>query len=510
MSERESTRRRSAAPSSLYAWVARGQSREYVFGLLLVLYWLVWSFYGVVQGSMRDLHFDQVEQYFWSQRLDWGFAKHPPFAAACAYLWFLIFPRADWSFYFLSVGMAAIALWIAWYTYKRYLTPERRILGVCFLIFTPFYNFLILRYNVNIVLLPLWAATTFFFLRSLDSRSMVDAALAGILAAACMYGKYWSAVLLIGLSVAALSHGDRSRYFRSAAPWITTAAGLIALAPHLHWLFQHQFLPFEYVLETRAVAKYGSKLQTALLYIGGSLAYIAVPVGLTLLLGMPDRATLRDMFWPSDPTRRTAAVALYATLLAPLVIMVVFSLHVQALWTMSAWTLLPVVLLGSPKLQLTQSAPGKILFAAVLYSFAALSISPLAAAYVGNKEASGATLNASRLVSEIDAFWRNATSKPLQQVSVPHENLQVAYYAPASWKGVDIGAFASRRKKRFLDHNKATAIACRNNDEDCLKQAEALIAENRLAARREIELRREWLFFKGMPERFVLFAIVPG
>ena len=35
---------------------------------------------------------------------------------------------------------------------------------------------------------------------------MLDAALAGLWAAAAMYGKYWSAVLLLGLATAALAH----------------------------------------------------------------------------------------------------------------------------------------------------------------------------------------------------------------------------------------------------------------------------------------------------------------
>jgi hypothetical protein len=41
------------------------------------------------------------------------------------------------------------------------------------------------------VLMPLWAATTLWFLRSFETRRPLDAALAGLAAAASMYGKYW-------------------------------------------------------------------------------------------------------------------------------------------------------------------------------------------------------------------------------------------------------------------------------------------------------------------------------
>ena len=90
----------------------------------------------------------------------------------------------------------------------------------------PFFNFHALKFNVNTVLLPLWAATTFWFLRSYKTRGAGWAALAGVGAAACMLGKYWSVFLLAGLVVAALIDRRRARYFRSAAPWITVAVGL--------------------------------------------------------------------------------------------------------------------------------------------------------------------------------------------------------------------------------------------------------------------------------------------
>ena len=75
------------------------------------------------------------------------------------------------------------------------------------------------------MLIPLWAATTLWFLRSFEARDPLSAALAGVAAAAAMLGKYWSIVLLGGLAIAALGDARRSAYFRSPAPWITAAAG---------------------------------------------------------------------------------------------------------------------------------------------------------------------------------------------------------------------------------------------------------------------------------------------
>jgi hypothetical protein len=69
--------------------------------------------------------------------------------------------------------------------------------------FIPFYNFHALKFNPNTVLLPTWAGTTFWFLRSYKTRGVIYSALAGIGAGACMLGKYWSVFLLAPARVTA-------------------------------------------------------------------------------------------------------------------------------------------------------------------------------------------------------------------------------------------------------------------------------------------------------------------
>ncbi len=144
--------------------------------------------------------------------------------------WFSVFPLAEWSYYLLAMLMPAAALWIMWRLSADYLEVEKRVAGVALMTFVPFFNFHALKYNVNTVLMPMWALTTWWFLRSYERRSLVYAALAGLAAAVAMLTKYWSVFLLAGLAIAALSDARRMRYFGSLAPWITVAAGLALLA----------------------------------------------------------------------------------------------------------------------------------------------------------------------------------------------------------------------------------------------------------------------------------------
>ena len=121
--------------------------------LALAAYALVWTLYGTIAKSSQGLHPDMTELIAWSRDLAWGF-KHPPLAAALVWLWFKVFPVAEWSYYLLAMLMPAIALWIVWRLSADYLDVEKRVAGLALLMLVPFFNFHALKYNVNTVLLP--------------------------------------------------------------------------------------------------------------------------------------------------------------------------------------------------------------------------------------------------------------------------------------------------------------------------------------------------------------------
>src|SRR5262249_30978387 len=155
-------------------------------------YAALWTLYGVLAKGSQDLHFDMGELVAWSRELAFGYPKHPPFAAWVVGAWFNVFPLTDWAYYLLAIVNATIGLWIAWTISARFLEGEKRVAGLALLSLVSFYNFLALKFNANSVLIPLWAATTWWFLISFETRNIGFAALAGLAAGAAMLGKYWS------------------------------------------------------------------------------------------------------------------------------------------------------------------------------------------------------------------------------------------------------------------------------------------------------------------------------
>src|SRR6202021_3991798 len=104
--------------------------------------------------------------------------------------------------YLLAMATATAALWAAWKASAPYLAAEKRAVGLALLSLVPFFSFHALKYNANSAMMPWWALTTWFFLRSFETRRSGIAALAGITAAGAMLVKYWSIVLLAALAIA--------------------------------------------------------------------------------------------------------------------------------------------------------------------------------------------------------------------------------------------------------------------------------------------------------------------
>src|SRR5689334_2471269 len=322
--------------------------RERTMVVSLACYVLVWAVYGSIAKSAQGLNPDMTELIAWSRDLSLGYLKHPPFAAWLAWIWFSVFPIADWAFYLLAMLMPAIALWIVWRLSADYLDIEKRIVAVALLTFIPFFNFHALKFNVNTVLLPLWAATTWFFLRSVRTRDTVWAALSGIAAAGAMLGKYWSIFLLAGLALAVVIDRRRLDYIRSPAPYVTAIAGLLVLTPHMAWLVEHKFAPFKYATAAHTEQPLTTVFYSAIGYLVGSIGYAVIPIIIVIALARRSPRALTDMIWPADDDRRLVAASFWGPLVLAAAGALIAATEITSLWSMPAFSLLPVLLLSSP------------------------------------------------------------------------------------------------------------------------------------------------------------------
>lgn len=477
--------------------------RERTVLVSLAVYVLLWTVYGAIAKSSQGLHPDMTEVIAWSRDFSLGQLKHPPLAAWLVELWFTLFPIAGWSYYLLAMLMPAAALWLIWRMSADYLDVDKRIVGLALLTFVPFFNFHALKFNVNTVLLPLWAATTWFFMMSVRTRGKLWAFLTGLAAAGAMLGKYWSIFLVAGLSLAVLLDKRRGIYFRSAAPWITIAVGLLGLAPHLYWLVQTDFESFYYALTVHGDKPFAATVIAALGYIAGAFGYVIVPMVVAFAITRPNVATARDIIWPHDAERRFAAAAFWGPLLLPAVAAVAVSAEITSLWSMPAFALLPVLILSSPAVVVSEVVTRRVLLGAALLPVIMLIVSPLITIAAQRAGPAPASAQASLLAGEVERLWYQSTPQPLRFVR-GDEDLA---YGVATYAADRPRALTGMPKPPAAELARAGYVwLCFVEDAPCRDRAAARAPAAKLV---ETRIVRNFLRFAGKPQGYAIYIVAP-
>jgi Dolichyl-phosphate-mannose-protein mannosyltransferase len=490
--------------------------RERSVAAAILGYVALWTLYGTLAKASQDIHVDMSEQFALGRELAFGYPKHPPLTMAVVRLWFGVFPTTDWAYYLLAMANVGLTLWIVWRLMGRFVDGEKRVVGLALLTLVPFFNFHALKFNVNTVLMPLWAATTLWFLRSFEARRPLDAALAGLGAAAAMYGKYWSVFLLIGLGFAALADPRRAAYFRSPAPWVTVAVGALALAPHAAWLAANDFAPFSYAVVVHGASSLASTLLAVIGYLAGSIAYVVIPLVIVFIAARPAGATVRDMAWPTQPQRRLAALAFWAVLLAPAVVAPFTGVRLVSLWTMSAWTLLPVMLLSSPLVTISRRDAVGILTLAAVFPIAMVVIAPAIAFAIHGSEPPPGTAQSSVLAEPVERAWRDTTDQPLRLFGGYEEFTDaVPFYMPSHPLAVHVlDGPVSQSMEARIGHDGIVLVCpirspARPSTGLCIDRAIARARCSLPGAQVEVEVFRRHLGMGGKRARYLIITIPP-
>jgi 4-amino-4-deoxy-L-arabinose transferase-like glycosyltransferase len=479
--------------------------------MVLAAYCVVWTVYAVLAKASQDIHFDMGEMVAWSREIGLGTPKHPPLPAWLVGAWFSAFPLDEWAYYLLAMVMAAVSLWIAFAVSIPYLDGHKSAVGLAFLTLVPFFNFHSLKFNANSAMMPWWALTTWFFLRSFESRSLGFGALAGVAAAGAMLAKYWSVVLLAALAIAAVSDSRRRLYFGSAAPYVTIAAGVVAISPHVAWLYANDFAPFGYALESHP-ATFAEALVSGIGYVAGALGYAAAPILLTVVVARPSRDTLADMAWPGDPSRRLAAVVFFLPLLLPAVLAVVAGEAVVSLWAIAGMTLLPVVLLSSPRISIPRIAAIRILAIAVAFPMLAVVVAAPVVAVVTHLNGTPNYGEQYRLVAQAARkVWRETTERPLRLIG-SYNNLlygTVLYFPDRPSTFEIVSPYVTPWTDDARIAREGILLYCPAIENLCMNALNTRAADAPQAKRVEADISRDFLGIPGRVTRYVIVAIPP-
>ncbi|MGI8527468.1 MAG: glycosyltransferase family 39 protein [Pseudolabrys sp.] len=480
--------------------------------LALVLFVAAWTLFHAITLAPLGLHPDLTELYIWGQHPGAGYYKHPPLGALICTLWFAVFPAADWSFYLLGMLNSAVGLYFTWAIARRVLTGDKVLLSILFVLLTPFYQFFGLKFNANAILLSTWPLATYCFLRAFETRAFSWSIAAGAAAAAALLGKYYSIYLVGSIVIAALTHPDRARYLASPSPWISSATGLLLLVPHVRWLFANDFRPFAYAYAVHGNVGLGDVLLHTGSYLIGTIGYAALPVAVYVLAVRPDRKTLAKTLWPADPARRMLVVLFAGFILLPPLSAPFLGVELVALWTMSAWFLLPIVLLAPAPARFSRAAA--VRFAGGLLAFtviAVVAVAPVLAALNFRKPESDERGYLRPLAAAVTAAWHERVGRPLMFVAGEATLATgVTFYSadhPLAASDPDFSITPWVKPARLAVEG--FAGVCRAEDAGCIGWIAELSAAQSRAVRSQVRIVPRFAGYESAPADFIIIIVPP-
>jgi 4-amino-4-deoxy-L-arabinose transferase-like glycosyltransferase len=471
-----------------------------VVQVTLVAWTFVWTLYLIVTSWPGGLHTDMTEAFAWSLRFDWSYPKHPPVEAWTTGLWFLVFPHTDWAFHLLAVTNIAFTIWVFWLIAERYLPGDRRIVAVAIQTLVFLVTFHAFRYNANSAQMPWWALATLFFLRSFETREIATAAAAGVAGALAILTKYYALFLVAGFVLAALSHPERWKYFKSRAPWVSASVGFACLAPHLYWLVTHDPTPIGYAAATHNLPRNGAAL-AGIVCLSGTFLFALFALIVFVVSVRPSRAAALEIVRPSDAGRRLRLVAFAAPFLLSVVVTVALGKGPTDVWNIPAWSLFGVVLLGPPQLIVSQAARVRVVRAMLLFPVLALAVSPIAA-YVSDQYGNpGDAGFPKQLAPAVEREWHTTTKSTLAYVEGTTEN-GLAFYASDHPKPQGLTAPADVDRQGI-------AMLCPVEDLACVLRLNDALAQHPDGHRTTVQVGFRFLGAARMSPRFVLGIIPP-
>jgi 4-amino-4-deoxy-L-arabinose transferase-like glycosyltransferase len=311
---------------------------------LLGLHLVVWTLIPIL--LYRNLQLDLVEGLALGPEWQLGYWKHPP-------LPWLVEALADRIagdvriVYLLGPLACVIALYALWRLAVQVTTAPTALIAVLALEGLHFFNFTAVKFNHDVLQLPFWALTGWFVYRAITGQRPTDWLLSGLWLAGAFWTKYSVLVLAVPIGCVLLLDPFARPAWRTSGPYLMAAAFLLAIAPQLWWLVEHDFMPLHHaVVRAEAAAAWYDWIVFPLRWIA-SQAFFLLPT--IALLALALAGTRRNQ--PSAPTASADFASRYVAVLGfgPFILVTLGATLsgrlMVATWGYPLWTFMPLALL---------------------------------------------------------------------------------------------------------------------------------------------------------------------
>jgi hypothetical protein len=280
------------------------------------------------------------------------------------------------------------------------------------------------------------------------------------------------------------------------------------LAPHLFFIATHGFSTVGFAFTSHATTL-ASAAMDSLYFLAGVLGYVAAPIVLGALATAPSAAAIKDTLNPSTPERRMVLTAFIAPLVLAALAAVAARAQLDPLWSMSAMTLLPVVLFGSPLVAVKRAAAVGVLALAIVFPLVMVAASPVIAFVIHLQGVPNYASHYRLIAQAVEQAWQARTNQPLRIVggNRPVVDGSNFYFTgrPATFVVTEPARTPWVDQARI--ERDGIAIVCPEVETSCLQEQDAYAARHG-AKIDEVTLARSFFGTTDTPIKYRI-AIIP-
>ena len=205
---------------------------------------LLWTLAPTLVNDSPPL--DVVENVAWGKEWIISSYKNPTLSSVLLELARLLTGEYGWPSYLLSQLFICSTFVLVFLLGRQPFGTERALVGTLLLTGVYYFSWPTPEFNQDIAQMPLWAGVAFTLWRATETRRTGWWIGLALFAAAGMYAKLSTSVMLVAAAGWILFDGQTRRALTTSGPWIGLALFLIAVSPLAAWLIANEFAPLQY------------------------------------------------------------------------------------------------------------------------------------------------------------------------------------------------------------------------------------------------------------------------
>jgi 4-amino-4-deoxy-L-arabinose transferase-like glycosyltransferase len=227
---------------------ADNQSNSMLKSLCLVLLVITVFRAYFVSISHVDLFVDEIQYWWWSKELAWGFYSKPPMIAVLIYLVTSVFGDSVFAIKLGAILVYPITTLIIYVLGKKLVSEQVGFWAGVLFITLPGVALSSTITSTDVLLFLFWSSAMLFFIRSIESNRWVDWLICAVLCGLGLLTKYNMAIFAIS-AIGYLLFFGHIKQLLNPKLWVMAAIALAILAPNFYWNYLNGFPTFEHTAE---------------------------------------------------------------------------------------------------------------------------------------------------------------------------------------------------------------------------------------------------------------------